>query len=44
MCHFCPVEIKNLGLGAGNYGWEEDFSGFAVGFIFLFYTLAAVHW
>lgn len=23
MCHFCPVEIKNLRLGAGSYGWAE---------------------
>lgn len=21
MCHFCPAEIKSLGLGAGSYGW-----------------------
>lgn len=37
MCHFCPVEVKNMGLGAG---WEEWI--FLVLLLVLFFCFT--HW
>lgn len=34
MCHFCPVEIKNLGWGQGVMGGKREFFWFSCWFYF----------
>lgn len=40
MCHFCPVEIKSLGLGAGSYQWAGRILLVLPLFLFFCFT----HW